>query len=416
MINKIIYLLLSIVLFTSCVNEKNDEPCVDPFEKSTKRTVLIYIAGANSLGGMGGSFDLTDMDEMIDGISRVPSKDLLNANILVFHQRYIGHYNGGIAKREAGILYRLVKDLKTNRGEFIKLKQYKNTDLSTDPIFMGRVFQDVYSEYPSDSYGLVMWSHADGWLPGTPAPKTRWIGQDVYEGKAYYMDILDFKKALTKAPYLDFIHYDMCLMQTAEVAYEMRDEAHYAFGSPAEIPGPGSPYDQMIPVYFSSKKDIVLDLADTYYKFYEKTYTGTTSGNYPWKGGVSMSVFDLTKVSDFAKATRTLLDENLKGYETLTYLGVQYYDPRGSKPSYYSDIIDVLNKSGVNKSPLWTTAYSDFVVYFKTTPTNYSGVVRRDFSMRNAHGVSMYIPRDIPGYSDVNDYYRDLGWYKLFTE
>lgn len=418
MVNRILYILLAAVLMASCVDEDNGEKCIDPFEKSTKRTVLIYIAGANSLGGFSGNnFDLDDMHEMIEGMSRVSNNNLLNSNILVFHQRYRGDFESPEEfPRMGGKLYRLVKDLKKNRGEFIELKQYKKSDLSVDPVFMGQVFQDAYSAYPSDSYGLVMWSHADGWLPGTPAPTTRWIGQDIDYNKAYYMDILDFKKALAKAPYLDFIHYDMCLMQTAEVAYEMRDKAHFTFGSPAEIPGPGSPYDEMIPVYFSSKKDIVIDLADTYYKYYEKTYTGSTVGNYPWRGGVSMSVFDLTKADQFAKATRHLLDENLMPYESLTYQGVQYYDPRQNYSPYYNDIKDMFDKSGVNKSQSWNDVYNSLVVYFKTTKTNYSGVGRRDFDMTNAHGVSMYIPRDLPAYLDVNDYYRKLDWYKLLAE
>lgn len=401
----------------SCVDEDNGERCIDPFEKSTKRTVLIYIAGANSLGGARHNFDLDDMNEMVVGMSKVSNANLLNSNILVYHQRYNGSFTNPYSStlREGGRLYRLVKNTETNRGEFIELKQYKSTELSTDPVFMGRVLQDAYSEYPSDSYGLVMWSHADGWLP-VPTAKTRWMGQDIYDGKEYYMDILDFKKALANVPYLDFLHYDMCLMQTAEVAYEMRDEAHFTFGSPAEIPGPGSPYDEMIPVYFSSKKDIVFDLADTYYKFYEKTYTGSTSGNYPWRGGVSMSVFDLTKAADFTNETRVLLDAAGKRYENLTYSGVQYYDPRRNNTLYYSDVKDIFDKSGVVPSQAWSNAYNQFVVYFKTTPTNYSGVVERDFDMRNAHGVSMYIPREHPSYMDVNGYYRKLNWYKLLAE
>lgn len=422
MIKKILYALLAVIIYSSC-SDSNDNPdprIIDPLEKSSKRTVLIYIAGANSLGGTSWDtrFDIDDMKEMLQGMDQVSSRDLLNTNILVFHQPYRGDFNNQNApKREAAKLYRLTKDLKNNKGEFVAIKSYKDTDISTDEVFMGQVFKEVYTDYPADSYGLVVWSHADGWLEGSPSPRTRWIGEDKYNGTSYKMDILDFKKALGKAPYLDFIHFDLCLMQTVEVAYEMQGEAHYTFGSPAEIPGPGSPYDKMIPIYFSANKHIVNKLAKTYYDYYEKDYTGTSVGNYPWQGGVSMSIFDITKVGTFAEATRDLLANQSVFYDDLKYQHAFYYDPRPNGKHYYSDIIDLLEKSNVEITVDWMAAYNDFVPYFETTAKNYSGVDRRDFSMAGSHGVSMYIPRnDNPRFTTEDIYYKELPWYKFISQ
>lgn len=413
-----ILIMLSLLLFmiTSC-GDKNSGNEIDRRQKSTKRTVLIYIAAANSLGGHGShGFDMSDLEEMERGVSLVSEKDMLNANVLVYHERGQGDLSGYKNKRVNPKLYRLMKDPKTGKGEFEEIKEYP-IQLSTDPKVMGQVFADAYGAYPSASYGLVMWSHADGWLEGAPRVSTRWIGEDIYDGVSYKMDILDFKKALNRAPYLDFIFYDLCLMQTAEVAYELRDEARYSLGSPAEIPGPGSPYDMMIPVYFQSNRFIVNDLADTYYNYYADTYTGTSVGNYPWRGGVSISIYDLTKAKEFADATFQLINQNNIYYANLaTGEDVFYYDPRRDGKYYYTDIIDVFTKSGIAQTSEWKSTYDRFVTYYKTTPKNFSGVANKDFSMKGSHGISMYIPRKEARYEVENDYYKELAWGKLMLE
>lgn len=409
-----ILILLSLLFFiiTACSDNESSYQ-VDRYEKSTRRTVLIYMAAANSLGGEGRNhFDISDLDEMVAGLKYVSNKDLVNANVLVYHERGRGDLSGYKNQRVNPKLYRLIKNPKTNKGELIEIKEYP-IQLSTDPKVMGQVFADAYTTYPSASYGLVMWSHADGWLEGSPRPTSRWIGEDIYEGVSYKMDILDFKEALRRAPYLDFIFYDLCLMQTAEVAYELKDRAIYSLGSPAEIPGPGSPYDKMVPIYFQSNRWIVNDLANTYYYHYKESYTGKSFGNDDWKGGVSISVFDLRAAKDFADATLELLDQKKVRYTDLASSDVFYYDPRRNGKYYYTDIIDVLKKSGVAQSPDWTAAFNRFVTYYETTDTNYSGVTGQDFPMKGSNGISMYIPRKSSSYDTENEYYKKLAWGKL---
>lgn len=422
-----ILILLSLLFFiiTACSDNESSYQ-VDRYEKSTRRTVLIYMAAANSLGGLENyRFDISDLNEMRAGLKAVAEKDLENANVLVYYEGGRGDFyvdekdnlvvSGGLQSRMRPKLYRLVKNPKSGKGEFFEIKDYP-IQSSTDPEVMKKVFIDAYSAYPSASYGLVMWSHADGWLEGTPRASSRWIGEDVYEEVSHKMDILNFKKALEGAPYLDFIFYDLCLMQTAEVAYELRDQARYSIGSPAEIPGPGSPYDKIVPIYFQSKRWIQNDLAHTYYSHYEATYTGVSSGNAPWHGGVSISIFDLDGAKDFAEATSKLLNDQKTPYVDLASSGVFYYDPRRGNKYYYTDVIDVLSKSGVIPTSSWRDTYDRFVTYYKTTRTNYSGVVERDFSMTGSHGVSMYIPRKSNSYQTENEYYKNLAWAKTLMQ
>lgn len=222
-----------VLLVLSCSRNRIDceEDAIDVI--SAKRTVLIYMGASNSLS----RFSDDDIYEMEQGICDVANLD--NCNVLVYLQKGVGK------GRTQPVLKRLVKELDAQGNivggwELVKVYPEQNS-MRVD--VMERIYKDAYSGFPADSYGLVLWSHADGWLEGTPQVDTRWYGQDVYQGQSYHLDILDLSKALEAAPYLDFILFDCCLMQSVEVAYELRDKANYMLGSPAEIPGPGAPYD-----------------------------------------------------------------------------------------------------------------------------------------------------------------------------
>ena len=73
------------------------------------------------------------------------------------------------------------------------------------------VFTTAFSHYPADSYGVVFWSHGDGWLPYNN-PSTRWWGQDTGNGDNR-MNIPDLNEALSVAPHFDFILFDACYMR-----------------------------------------------------------------------------------------------------------------------------------------------------------------------------------------------------------
>ena len=40
-------------------------------------------------------------------------------------------------------------------------------------------------------------------------------------------------------------------MQSVEVVYQLRNRADYFIGSPTEIPGPGAPYEVVVPALFA---------------------------------------------------------------------------------------------------------------------------------------------------------------------
>ena len=155
---------------------------------------------------------------------------------------------------------------------------------SVDVSKMKEVINTAFSEYPAQSYGLVLWSHGEGWLAKSQN-KTRWWGQD---GGSNYMDISELKDVLRNAPHLSFLLFDACFMQSVEVVYELKEHADYIIGSPTEIPAPGAPYQKVVPAMFANNASAT-DIAKAYFEFYadENLYTGKLP--YNWGLGAYVS-------------------------------------------------------------------------------------------------------------------------------
>ena len=75
----------------------------------------------------------------------------------------------------------------------IHLKDYEKQN-SADPDVMRSVIGEVVSQYPADSYGLVLWSHGTAWLPSDYQNKLKAFGQDGNN----WMEIDDLAKGLPR--------------------------------------------------------------------------------------------------------------------------------------------------------------------------------------------------------------------------
>ena len=403
----LVALALLASLFVACSSSDKTPQTV----KSNNRTVLIYIAAANTLGYLG--LDNDDLKEMEQGLALVDEADLELANISVYRE-----YSSS-STRSAPELLKLER-----KGDDIFWKKLKDYDaqISTDKKVMSEVFNFVYSSFKADTYGLILWSHADGWLYGGHdrwSKDTRWFGQDIDGNKKFYMDIPDLAKALEVAPHLDFILFDACFMQSIEVAYELQGVADYMLGSAMEIPGPGAPYQELIPLFFQKEKSIAYDIADAYYGYYDKKYNGgLNSSNSNWTSGVSMGVLDLKFIESFTQTTLSVLKANGLKYTDLDFSNVMYYDKQDEdrrQKYYYMDMKGVMKKNIKVGYAEWERSFNKLLPFYKTTHTNFS-FFASNIVMDNSFGLSFYVPRkEIPGYytfKKENAYYEKLGWAK----
>lgn len=360
------------VLLTAC---GNDDPTPKPEPEPPVeggRTVLIYLAADNTLA----RFSLEDLKEMKTGMASVNNSGV---HLLV----YI----------DTGSSPRLI-ELENNNGTVVEktIKTYDEKRNSVGKAETSEVFHDVFSNdtYKAESYGLIYWSHGDGWIPN-PLPSTRWIGQDTGNG-THYMNITDLVSILSDAPHFDFILFDACFMQSVEVAYALRSFTDYYIGSPTEIPGPGARYDVLVPALFADG-GVAFNVAAAYYAPYEEIYDGGKGiSNTNWTGGVSVCVMKSSELEPLANITKQVLPENADNQELLST--VFDYDKRSSGEGHvgYYDMERMMQSLLDNSAFIaWKQVYDLAVPYWKTTLQNYSAFARM-FSMEGTNGVSHYIP------------------------
>ena len=383
------------VLLTACENE---DPIPEP-PVAGSRTVLAYLA-ADHRGTLNNlsSLALLDLEEMRLGMAKVNNSS--NMRLLV----YI----------DTDSSPRLI-ELKNEGGKLQEttVKTYENRN-SVGVAETLEVFNDVFknSEYRAESYGLIYWSHGEGWIP-TPLPSTRWIGNDK-TGGGHYMNIEDLKLVLQNAPHFDFIMFDACFMQSVEVAYELRDCCDYYIGFPAENPGPGAAYDRMFPFIF--QKGAAVEMAIGTFAAYDEIYTGKIGSNSNWTMGTAIDVLKSSELENLAAATANALSGVTADREVLRS-SVFDYDQRKVGSSYYVgyyDFVEMMEKLVVDEVALdeWKQAYDAASVCWKKTPMIYSMSVGM-FSMKRANGVSHYIPSTATSAAAqaANAAYRSTLWY-----
>lgn len=392
-LKKLILAVLTVITVTTVLVacNHNDEP--DPVQEEDLRTVLVYIAADNSLT----SFAADDIAEMVSGFASV---DADKNNLLVYVD----------TQSAKPLLYQITKD---SKGAVVKkvLHEYQQQN-SVYPTVMAEVYNRAFSAFPAKSYGLVLWSHGDGWLPSpsnisASKASTRWFGQD----GTSYMDISSLNTALNSAPHFDFILFDACFMQSVEVAYELKDRADYFIGAPNEIPGPGAYYTELVPAMFSQANDLASTVAHGYYDYYAGKYTGQTGSNENWTMGVTVSVLKSSEVQALAAATAAILPKYITNGSAINVSSIYSYDPRSTY--YYYDLKGLVQSLTSSDDQTlfsaWSDAFELAVPVHLTTDKTYSSFIYGMISMARSSGLSAYIPRS--SYVSLNTFYHSYAWY-----
>lgn len=226
-------------------------------EGTATAAVMVYIVGSNlESGGGAASADIVEM---------------VNSGFDFEHNRLLIITGGSKAwNRSTGISAEEMAIYEVS-------KRGLNRVSVSPPASMGKpetltAFLDYcYTNYPAESYGLVLWDHGNGPMAG--------YGQD-----ELYMDSLslaELVQALDDSPFgkenkLAFLGFDACLMSSAEVAWSLRDYAQYMIASEEVIPGNGWDYR-----FLGSLNGAPLDgaqvgrtVVDSYAAYYEERLSG----------------------------------------------------------------------------------------------------------------------------------------------
>lgn len=409
---KWLYTLLVIVL-AACSNEIPEQ---QPAKRSG-RTVLAYLISNNKVG----SLDTYLRNNVIDMYTALGNMKE-SCTLLVFYRPYTGdtplsnptlmsfYTDGGGNVNNQPVLS---GDNLTFEAvcQIAQKKEYTmNSQIATDPAVMEEVFTDMQAVAPSDSYGLILGSHASGWMKGNSV-QSKAFGDD----DGYNIDIPDLAGVLKNSfsEKLDFVLFDACMMGTAEVGYELRETTSYCIASVMETPVYGFPYDQILPYLYSENVD------------YSAVCHEFISFNKIKDAWGTCAVMDCSQMENLASAVKAKLSEWEDALSSVSMQNVQQYGV-GTFQYFSYDVLDFFRelggKSGVAETDLneaitsIQTVLDEVVIAKECIPSpSYPNTI---FSVDETRfcGIGMYIPEEYNPYvannTAWNDYYElSISWY-----
>jgi len=264
----------------------------------------------------------------------------------------------------------------------------------------GTVLRQVRELCPAPSYGLVLFSHASGWLPeGTynnPALRSGSSGQgstrSIIQDGSDEMEIPAFAAAIPEGM-LDFIIFEACHMAGVEVAWELKNKTDYIVASSAEIVSPGFArcYTDALPHLFKKTADL-----QGFCRAVETDYA-TRSGDY---ASLTLSLIDTKGLDALADAVRSIgapQDDRVNAQSFDRYGGNLFFDLQDSFKEATADQQAVL-RSAIDRCVLWKAATAAFM-------PAYGG-----FGIEAHCGLTIYIPQE--RYPRLNAAYKSLSWYR----
>lgn len=394
-------------------------------ETGTRRTVVMYVSAENSLGYQ--KFNSSDSAEIMAGSQFLNARDQM-----------IMYVDDAKNPR----IYRIYKGCIQPQ----KVVQFEENLCSSDPKVLRDILAWVKTEYPSESYGLILWSHADGWLPSWNRDyvSTKSFGIDVGTGgnmrsdidknKNYgaAMDIDSLAWAVAESGmYPQYIFFDACLMQCIETDYALRNVTDYVVACPISTPAIGANYTTLMRNALFT--DDPSKIANEYFS-YITTLPSTNAYN---DFGLVISCVKTSELENLAAVTRTYIS-NLNAYTTdedgnttqttLDMTDVTQYAVYGRSYFYRPHFYDMneamktlLAESDYNT---WKQQLDKCIAYKNATEKFYIDSngwfdIYGDVNLDTYCAISAFIPQKVYTqnansciYGDLNEIFRNTEWYE----
>lgn len=363
-----IYTLLVFIIFLTASCKKNNE--ADPIPL---RTLLVYMGGDNNL--------YNETFEKVEGLRKGYTKGM--GRLLIYQDA-------------AGMNPRLIEIAsdQNNMGIVKVLKEYAEENSASSAVFK-RVLEEVKVIAPSSSYGLILFSHASGWLPQRTLIRPYSVAQD----KESDLEIRNFAAAIPDQ-YFDFMIFEACFMTGIEVAYELKDKTNFIMASSAEIISPGFTqlYPQVLPSLFKPDFDLEF-FAESYYQLFNDPDLTENIRS------ATISIIKTAGLAPLATFIQQYVDKTLPDN---VIQDIQHYD-RYSTHRLFFDFEDyyrrVLSPEGLDE---FSRLLNEAVVYKKATPSFL--IQENGFLIKHFSGLTSYIPQQ--SFSYLNDEYQNLKWVK----
>lgn len=259
--------------------------------------------------------------------------------------------------------------------------------------------------YPAKRYMLILWDHGSGWLDPRQAKRaSRDKGISFDDETGNYIRTPQLGRLLKETGRVDVLGFDACLMQTAEVAFEVKDHTEVIVGSQEVVPGFGYPYGIFLEV-MGRHPDLTTEetgamMVEAFKVFYDAV------GKSAQLSAIRSSKLDGlgTKLAEFGKLAKEAGDaEALKAARS----GVMRYDVIGSTVdpnmaisfsgdlSQYAALL-AANAGGTDDKTASLKAASaalrDFIAGELVIANKASGKNRVGRELAESGGLSVYLP------------------------
>ncbi|HAH32956.1 MAG TPA: hypothetical protein DCL44_11655 [Elusimicrobia bacterium] len=260
-------------------------------------------------------------------------------------------------------------------------------------------------KYPAKKYMLIVWNHGSGWEKGVK-PVLKGISYD--EETNNHINTPQLGQVLKAIGGVDVYGSDACLMQMAEVVYELKDNVKYIVGSEEVEPGDGYTYNTFLAPLAAkpamTPEELAKTAVDAYSDHYKDQKTGSTQS---FIKAASIPML-LTLTNDFSYAVTQAGEKTLAKSARDSALGFSISENKDLY-DFVSRVVAGTKKPAVAEKgkALMSFITGGLVVYNRTnnSPGSPWGGPAVDYSP--AKGVAIYMP-----YSVLGDGYADLQWAK----
>lgn len=237
-----------------------------PAGQTAEWTVMVFMNAKNDLEGFG----LKDINEM----EEAASSD--KVNVIVEMGRMKG-YSAGDGDWTGVRRYQVKKDGNPSAISSAVIEDLGPRDLG-DWKELAEFGKWAKARYPAKRYMLIVWNHGSGWLRDR-GRAARGISYDFETGS--HINTPQLAAALREIGKVDIYASDACLMQMAEVVYEIKDSASYIVGSEETEPGDGYPYDSLLSAVSLDPEidpgEFAKKAVDAYADYYQPSGNGITA-------------------------------------------------------------------------------------------------------------------------------------------
>lgn len=343
-------------------------------------SIFVFMNGDNNLDPFGEK-DLKEME-------KVGSND--NVNIIVLRDTNISFVSSKIYYVEQG-KSTVVKDYGSN----IDMGDYRN---------LVDFFKFARENFPARKYLVDIWNHGGGWVPAKSKKDEvvlKYISYDDHTGNSISTPQLSLAfnqmRELNDGKKIDILGMDACLMQMAEVIYEVKDGVNVVAASEELEPTDGWAYDRFLTELIKNPTMNAEEFGNIIEKTFVESYSNrrkaSTPGNWDAQGSVvsvERFVNSLTKLDEFLDYSLNAIlpvQANIKSLRGAVNSSQRFHT------IFFKDLLHFLqlSKDSINDAKFKTLADETMLAVQQSIVANYV----KGTALANAKGISIWIPTKV---------------------